>query len=344
MMKRAVLAAAVSLGLVCATPSQAASADQFYAGRNLTMYLSAGAGGIYTAYANAFAPHFSAHIPGKPRVLIDYMNGAGGLRAMNFLNTTAPRDGSVIGLVHASLPFAPLYGIQGARFDSMKMNWIGAMDSSPGICVAWHQSPIKVWEDLFKREFIVGGSGAGSQMEILPQVINKLFGTKIKVISGYPGGNDVFLAMERGEVQGRCGSIISGINATRPDWFSQKKVSVPIQIGMTRNRLFPDVPALGELAKDEHTRQVLQLVLSPMDMFGPIVAPPGVPAERVAVLRAAYQAAMNDPKFRADAARLKLDVAEVSHDRIAGLLKTAYAMPPTAITAAREAMNLTGSQ
>jgi tripartite-type tricarboxylate transporter receptor subunit TctC len=263
---------------------------------------------------------------------------------MNFLNATAPRDGSVIGLVHASLPFAPLYGIQGARFDAMKMNWIGAMDSSPGICVAWHQSPIKVWDDLFKREFIVGGSGAGSQMEILPQVINKLFGTKIKVISGYPGGNDVFLAMERGEVQGRCGSIISGINATRPDWFAQKKVSIPIQIGMTRNRLFPNVPALGELAKDEHTRQVLQLVLSPMDMFGPIVAPPGVPAERVAILRAAYQATMRDPKFLAEAARLKLDVAEVSGDRINMILKTAYGMPPRAITAAREAMNLTGSQ
>jgi tripartite-type tricarboxylate transporter receptor subunit TctC len=344
MMKRAVLAAAMSLGLLGATPSQAASADQFYAGRHITMYLSAGAGGIYTAYANAFAPHFSAHIPGKPRVIVDYMNGAGGIRAMNFLSANAPRDGTVIGLVHASLPFAPLYGIQGARFDPMKMNWIGAMDSSPGICVAWHQSPIKVWDDLFKREFIVGGSGAGSQMEILPQVINKLFGTKIKVISGYPGGNDVFLAMERGEVQGRCGSIISGINSTRPDWFPQKKVSIPIQIGMTRNPLFPDVPALGEFAKDEHTRQVLQLVLSPMDMFGPIVAPPGVPAERVAILRAAYQGAMRDPKFRADAARMKLDVAEVGNDRITGLVRAAYAMPPSAVTAAREAMNLTGSQ
>jgi tripartite-type tricarboxylate transporter receptor subunit TctC len=174
MMKQAILAAAFCLGVACAAPSpaSAAAADQFYAGRHLTMYLSAGAGGIYTAYATAFAPHFSAHIPGKPRVIVDYMNGAGGLRAMNFLNATAPRDGSVIGLVHASLPFAPLYGIQGARFDAMKMNWIGAMDSSPGICVAWHQSPIKVWDDLFKREFIVGGSGAGSQMEILPHVIN----------------------------------------------------------------------------------------------------------------------------------------------------------------------------
>jgi tripartite-type tricarboxylate transporter receptor subunit TctC len=247
-------------------------------------------------------------------------------------------------MVHSSLAYAPLYGIRGARFDAMKMNWIGAMDASPGICVAWHQSPIKTWNDLFRRDFIVGGSGAGSQMEILPHVINKLFGTRIKVISGYPGGNEVFLAMERGEVHGRCGAIISGINSTRPDWFPQKKVSIPIQIGMTRHPSFPTVPALGEYAKDQHTRQVLQLVLSPMDMFAPIVAPPGVPPERVAALRAAYRAAMNDPKFVAYARRVKIDITEVSHDRIAGLLKAAYAMPPTAVTAAREAMNLTGSQ
>ena len=343
-MKRAILAAAVSFGLVCAAPSQAASVAEFYAGRPVTMYLPAGVGGIYTAYATAFAPHFGARIPGKPKIIVDYMNGAGGIRAMNFLSTNAPRDGSVIGLVHSSLPYAPLYGIRGARFDAMKMNWIGAMNASPGICVAWHQSPIKTWDDMFKRDFIVGGSGAGAQMEILPHVINKLFGTRIKVISGYPGGNDVFHAMERGEVHGRCGTLISGINSTRPDWFPQKKVSIPIQIALARNPRFPNVPALGEFAKDQHTRQVLQLVLSPMDMWGPIVAPPGVPAERVAALRAAYHAAMNDPKFIAYAARMKIEITEVSHDRIAELLKTAYGMPPKAITAAREAMNLTGSQ
>jgi tripartite-type tricarboxylate transporter receptor subunit TctC len=323
--------------------AEAAPAEQFYAGRRITMFLSTGVGGTYAAYAIALAPHLSNHIPGKPRVIVDYMNGAGGIRAMNFLYSNAPKDGTVIGLVHSSVPFAPLYGIQGAQFDAMKMNWIGAMNASTGICVAWHESDIKTWNDLFTKDFFVGSSGAGAQMEILPQVINKLFGTRIKIIPGYPGGNDVFVAMERGEVDGRCGGLISGINSTRPDWFPQKKVSIPIQIALERNPLFPDVPALGEFAKDEHTRQVLQLVLSPMSMFGPIVAPPGVPAERVAALRAALHGAMNDPAFRRDAERARIEIEEVDSRELLTLLTGAYAMRPEVVRAAREAMNLTGA-
>jgi tripartite-type tricarboxylate transporter receptor subunit TctC len=180
-------------------------------------------------------------------------------------------------------------------------------------------------------------------MEILPQVINKLFGTRIKIIPGYPGGNDVFVAMERGEVDGRCGGLISGINSTRPDWFPQKKVSIPIQIALERNPLFPDVPALGEFARDQQTRQVLALVLSPMSMFGPIVAPPGVPAERVDALRTALERAMRDPAFIADAQKARIEIEYVSAQKLQGLLTTAYAMRPEVVRAAREAMNLTGS-
>ena len=134
----------------------------------------------------------------------------------------------MIALVHSSVPYAPLYGIGAAKFDPRKLNWIGSIDATSGICVAWHTSKITSWKDLFDRQYVVGGSGAGSQMETLPAMLNKLFGTKIKVISGYKGGNEVYLAMERGEVDGRCGSLVSSINSTRPDWFAQKKVSVPV--------------------------------------------------------------------------------------------------------------------
>jgi tripartite-type tricarboxylate transporter receptor subunit TctC len=329
--------------LYTAGTAQAASAEQFYSGRRITMFLSTGVGGTYAAYALALAPHLSAHLPGRPRIVVDYMNGAGGIRAMNFLYSNAPKDGSVIGLVHSSVPFAPLYGIQGAQFDAMRMNWVGAMNASTGICVAWHESDIKTWNDLFTKDFFVGSSGAGAQMEILPQVINKLFGTRIKIIPGYPGGNDVFVAMERGEVDGRCGGLISGINSTRPDWFPQKKVSIPIQIALERNPLIPDVPALGEFARDQQTRQVLALVLSPMSMFGPIVAPPGVPAERVDALRTALERAMRDPAFIADAQKARIEIEYVSAQKLQGLLTTAYAMRPEVVRAAREAMNLTGS-
>nr|TFG55658.1 MAG: hypothetical protein E4H34_00030 [Hyphomicrobiales bacterium] len=260
------------------------------------------------------------------------------------ISSNAPKDGSVLGLVHSSVPFAPLYGISAARYDPMKLNWIGAMNAQTGICVAWHESDVKTWDDLFTKDFFVGSTGAGSQMEILPHMINELFGTKISVIPGYTGGNDVFIAMERGEVDGRCGGLISGINSTRPNWFPDQLVSVPIQIGLERNPLFPDVPALGEFAKDQHTRDVLELALSPMNMFGLLVAPPGVPEERVATLRAAYHAAINDPGFVADAARIRIEISEVSSDQLYAQISRAYAMPPDVVEAAREAMNLTGSK
>ena len=220
----------------------AARADpiaDFYRGRTISWILSAGAGGGYASYALAFAPYFSAHIPGNPAIVIQNMPGGGGIRAMLYLDSVAPKDGTTLGLVHSSVPFAPIYGIKAASFDPRKMNWIGSIDASTGICVAWHESGIATWQDLLDKPFIVGGTGAGSQMETLPVMLDKLFGTKIKVISGYKGGNDIYLAMERGEIQGRCGGLISSINSTRPDWFPQKLVNVPIQIAGTRSPLFP---------------------------------------------------------------------------------------------------------
>jgi len=324
----------------------AAHADpiaDFYKGRSISWILSAGAGGGYSSYAQAFAPYFSAHIPGNPTIVVQNMPGGGGIRAMLYLESVAPKDGATLGLVHSSVPFAPLYGIRAASFDPRKMNWIGSIDASTGICVAWHTSGIATWQDLLTKTFVVGGSGAGSQMETMPEMLNKLFGTKIKVVSGYKGGNDIYLAMERGEIQGRCGGLISSISATRPDWFPQKKVNVPIQIATARNPMFPDVPTVMELAKDERTKKILQLVLAPLEMDRPILAPPGAPPERVAALREAFHAAMNDPGFIAEAAKEHLEIREISGPQVARVLDDAYAMPPEITKAATEAMNLTGA-
>ena len=324
----------------------AAHADpiaDFYKGRSISWILSAGAGGGYSSYAQAFAPYFSAHIPGNPTIVVQNMPGGGGIRAMLYLESVAPKDGATLGLVHSSVPFAPLYGIRAASFDPRKMNWIGSIDASTGICVAWHTSGIATWQDLLTKTFVVGGSGAGSQMETMPEMLNKLFGTKIKVVSGYKGGNDIYLAMERGEIQGRCGGLISSISATRPDWFPQKKVSVPIQIATARNPMFPDVPTVMELAKDDRTKKILQLVLAPLEMDRPILAPPGAPPERVAALREAFHAAMNDPGFIAEAAKEHLEIREISGPQVARVLDDAYAMPPEITKAATEAMNLTGA-
>ena len=333
------LAGAAIMGLALApSATRADPVSDFYKGRQVTMILSADAGGGYASYANAFAPYLAEHIPGKPRIVVQYMPGAGGLRAMNYLYSAAPKDGSVIALVHSSVPYAPLYGMSAAKFDPRKMNWIGSIDATSGICVAWHDSKIRTWQDLFDKRYVVGGSGAGSQMETLPAMLNKLFGTKIKVISGYRGGNEVYLAMERGEVDGRCGSLVSSINSTRPDWFPQKKVFVPVQIALERDPQFPDSPALIEFAKDARTKQILQLILSPMAMDRPILTPPGVPADRIGALKAAFHAAMVDPAFLADARKQRIEAKEVTGDKVAQILATAFSMPPDVVRAANDAM------
>jgi tripartite-type tricarboxylate transporter receptor subunit TctC len=338
-------ATALSLLALAFAPSAAlaaASVEDFYKGRQITMILSADAGGGYGSYANAFAPYLSQHIPGKPKIIVQYMPGAGGLRAMNYLYSAAPKDGTVIALVHSSVPFAPVYGMAAAKFDPRKMNWIGSINATSGICVAWASSNIRTWQDLFDKQFLVGSSGAGSQMETIPLMLNKLFGTKIKVIAGYKGGNEVYLAMERGEVHGRCGGLISSIRSTRPDWFSQKKINIPIQIALERDPEFPDVPAVGEFAKDARTKQILQLIFAPMAMDRPILTPPGVPADRVAALKAAFHDAMVDPAFLADAKKQRLEVKEVDGEKVAKLLATAFAMPPEVVKAANDAMGGTG--
>jgi hypothetical protein len=174
-------------------------------------------------------------------------------------------------------------------------------------------------------------------------MVNKLFGTRIKVVSGYRGGNEVFLAMERGEVHGRCGSMVASITSTRPDWFPEKKVTVPFQIALERDPDFPDSPALGEFAKDARTRQILELVVAHMHMDKPVLLPPGVPADRVALLRRAFQAAVTDPGFIAEAERQRVQMEPVTAARVHAILDAAYAMPADVVKAANEALNITGA-
>ena len=241
------------------------------------------------------------------------------------------------------MPFAPLYGIKGANFDPRQMQWIGSLNASTAICVSWAASGVNTWQDLFDKAYIVGGTGAGSQMETMPAMIAKLFGAHIKIVSGYTGGADVYLAMERGEVQGRCGGLVSSIRSTRPDWFPQHKISVPIVVAMERNSLFPDTPALAEFAKDDKTRDVLRLILSPLSMDRPMLAPPGVPKERVAALRVAFHQAMNDPDFIAEAKKIDIEIDEVSGEKLQSILEDAFKLPPEIVKAASDAMELTGA-
>jgi tripartite-type tricarboxylate transporter receptor subunit TctC len=262
---------------------------------------------------------------------------------MNYFQAVAPKDGTTIGFVHSSVPLAPLYGLKGAKFDPRSMSWLGSLSASPNICVVWHTSPIKNWHDAQTKEFSVGGTGAGSSMEAIPAVLNKFFGTKIKVVSGYKGGNEIYLAMERGEVDGRCAGLVSSINSTRPDWFPQKKVIVPFVVDFERNPLFPDAPAVAEFAKDKISLQVLGLLIAPQKMDRPFLVPPGAPADRVAALRVAFHAAFNDPGFQADAKKIGLEIDEVNAETTTKILNDAYDVPADVVKLASQAMKLSGA-
>ena len=335
--------AAFAAGLAMAFCGGAGAAEgDFYSGKQINWILSAGAGGGYSTYAQAFAPYLTKYLPGNPKVVIQNMPGAGGVRAMQYLSANAPKDGTVIGLVHSSVPFAPLFGLPGSTFDPRKFGWIGSLNSAGELCVAWHASGIRSWQDLKDKPFIVGGTGGGSQMETLPDAVNRLFGTHIKIVSGYTGGAEVNLAVERGEVQGRCSVSVSSINSTRPDWFAAKKVTVPIQIALRRSQSFPDVPALIELAPDQRTHDILEVLLAYQDMDRPMLAPPGVPPERLELLRAAFHAGIADPAFLAEAKRLGLEVEEVSGKRLEEIVARAYGLPPDILQAARDAMSMGG--
>ena len=204
--------------------SWAQDAAPFFKGKQIRILISAGVAGGYNEYARLLATHMGSHIAGTPDFIVQSMPGAGGLLATNYLFAQAPQDGTTIGLIHSSVPLAPLFGTQGARFDPLKFHWLGSIDRSDGMCTAWHTSPVKTWADMLQREFIVGSSGVGSQMDIYPAMINKLFGTKIKVIGGYKDGASIFHAMEREEIDGRCGPQLTAIKSLRPQWFTEHKI------------------------------------------------------------------------------------------------------------------------
>jgi tripartite-type tricarboxylate transporter receptor subunit TctC len=329
---------AIIVGMVLTAAAPAAAQEPFYKGKQVRLIISAGVAGGYATYARALVQHLPNHLPGKPDMLFQSMPGAGGLLATNYLYTQAPQDGTVIGLIHSTVPLGPLLGMAGARFDPLKIHWLGSMDRSDGPCTAWHTAPIKTWQDMLTKEFIVGSSGIGSQMEVYPAAMNKLFGTKIRVVGGYKHGALIFQAMERGEVHGRCGPQLTSIGALRPHWLTEKKINVPVVVSEHRSPLFPDAPTLIELAKDEATKQQIRLLIVSQDLDRPVLAPPGVPAERVKLLRDAFVATMKDPAFLADIKKLRLTLDWVSGEQVQKTLAAAYASPPAVVKAARELM------
>jgi len=328
--------AAALLAVVPASLAAAQDAAAFYAGKNLELYIGYSVGGGYDLYARTIARHIGKHIPGNPTVVVKNMEGAGSLRLANWLYNVAPKDGTVFGTIGRGTPFDPLFGHKGASFDATKFTWIGSANHEVSVCVAWHTSGVVKFEDLLTKELTVGGTGSAADTDQFPKIVNGVLGTKMRVITGYPGGNDVGLAMERGEVKGRCGWSWSSVKSTHPAWLAEKKINVLVQLALAKHPDLPDVPLITDLAKTDEQRQVLKLIFARQVMGRPYLAPPALPKDRVDTLRKAFMDTMRDPEFLADAEKSQLEINPVSGDEIEKLVKEVYATPPEVVQKAAQ--------
>src|SRR5215472_14459632 len=322
-------ALAVAIMSVLVAAARAQSPADFYKGKAVELYIGYSVGGGYDLYARTIARHLGKHIPGNPTVLPKNMEGAGSLRLANWLFRVAPKDGSVIGTIGRGTGFDPILGQQGAQFDGTKFTWIGSANNEVSVCVAWNAtSGITKFDDLLTKEITVGGTSMSADTDQFPKVIDGVFGAKMKIVSGYPGGNDVVLAMERGEVQGRCGWSWSSVVSTHKAWIDDHKMTVLVQLALRKHSDLPDVPLIMDLAKSPEQKQILRLIFARQTMGRPYLAPPGIPADRAEALRKAFMDTMNDKDFLADAEKAKLEITPVDGNDLQNLVTEVYQTPP----------------
>jgi len=323
--------------LADATAARADAVTDFYAGRTVTIVVSSAAAGGYDTVARAVARHIGKHMPGNPGFIVRNMPGAGGMTATNFLYSNAEKDGGVIGLVQNNTPFEPLFGTKEARYDPLRFNWLGSPSAETAMVLLWHAVPVNSVTELRTREVAVGVSGANSTPAFFARLLNATLGTKMKAINGYPGQNDVLLAMERGEVDGHPSAFVSSVRSTRPTWLRDRTAKAIVQYGAGRLAELGDVPFALDLVADDENRLVMQAGLAPLALGRPFVAPPGVPAERVAALRQAFVATIADPAFLAEGEKLGLEInAPRGGEQIRDVVERAYQSPPAVIDRLRQ--------
>ena len=316
------------LAMIAATNAQAQGVADFYKGKNVDLYVGYSVGGAYDLYARLLSRHMGKHIPGNPTIIPKNMEGAGSLRLANWLYNVAPKDGTAFGIFGRGTGFDPLLGNNAAKFDATKFNWIGSANNEVSICVAWSTSGVTKFEDLLERQLVVGGTSRSADTDQFPLFLNGVLGTKMKVVTGYPGGNEVGLAMERGEVQGRCGWSWSSVKTTHKKWVDEKKFIILVQLGLDKHPDLPDVPLVVDLANTDEQRQILRLVFARQVMGRPFIAPPGLPQDRVDALRKAFLDTMRDPEYLADAEKTQMEINPVSGEKVQALVKEEYATPP----------------
>ena len=325
----AILAAALALLPMPAAWAQ--SVAEFYRGKSIDLDIGYSVGGGYDLYARLIARRLGEHIPGNPVVVPKNVEGAGSLRLANFLYSAAPKDGTVIGAISRGAAFDPLLGETGANFDASKFSWIGSANNEVSVCVALTSSGITKFDELYTRQLTIGSTGTGDDTYQFPALVNAVLATKFKIVTGYPGGNDVTLALERGEVQGRCGWSWSTLKATRLNWVLRGRIAVLVQMSLAKHPDLPGVPLIMDLAKTDEQRQIFRMIFARQTMGRPYAAPPGLPADRLAALRAAFMDTMTDKEFLYDADQNKFEINPVNGEELETLVKDVYQTPPEVV-------------
>ncbi|MDO9441655.1 MAG: tripartite tricarboxylate transporter substrate-binding protein [Beijerinckiaceae bacterium] len=319
-------AACLACGLASQTASAQQSVEAFYKGKQIEFIIGYTPGGGYDTYARIVAKHMTQFIPGNPNIVARNMPGGGSRVAANFVYRVAPKDGTVLATADQSLSLQQAVGDKTIQFDTTKFNYIGNPSAENNVTAVWHTSGIKTIQEAMTQEVPMGATG-GSTSSQYPKAMNALLGTKFKIILGYPGGNDINLAMEKGEVAGRGSNSWASYKATRPDWLRDKKINILVQIGLTKAPDLPDVPLLIDLAKNDADRAVLRMLSAPATIGRPIFTTPDVPAERIKALRDAFDKTMKDPGFLDDAKKAALELDPVSGEELQKIVNEIIATP-----------------
>jgi tripartite-type tricarboxylate transporter receptor subunit TctC len=330
---------ALTLLAVMGAVQPAGAADDFYKGKTITFFVGFSPGGGYDGYARLLARFMPTYIPGSPTMIVQNMEGAGSMRAANHIYNVAPKDGTMIAAVNATLLMYQLLGGKGAQYDPAKLKWIGSVANSNNSVITWHASGIRNVEDATKQEVPMAGTGTTSYANIYPTIMNAVLGTRFKVINGYTGSSVMDLAMERGEVAGRSGAALASLFSERPDWVRDKKINFLVQIGYERDPALADVPTLGELAKGEREKQIVNVVTLPTTVGYAYWIAPEVPTERVAILREAFAKTVADPSFLAEAKKQNLDIKVQSGEQLEALVKAAAQTPKEVLEATATTLN-----
>jgi len=328
-------AGALTLSLAAAYGATAAGPADFYQGKTVSFVIGGATGGGYDVYMRLLVQHIQKRLPGRPTALAVNMPGGGGIKAMNYVNNAAPKDGSYLVMPFFNHGVFQLIRPKGIKFDVRKMRWIGNMAELTSVLALYHKAPVTSIEAAKHKQLILATSSKASETYIYPTLMASLTGAKIKMVQGYRGTASMTVAMERGEVMGRGGSYMSW-SALRPDWIRDGKVKFVLQAGLTRNPNIPDVPMLQDFAKTPEDKAVAELMSLPFLMSRVVGFPPGVPEDRVAAFRTAFDATMKSPALLAEAKKRRMAISPSTGQEVEAAIEKMFSAPPAVVERARK--------